>query len=323
MKFSGLFDTVAEKTLKAIDDSIKADNGKTFKEQEQFYFSFADLDAWKADTGELRDHLGASQIGGECIRKVWLNFRCAEGKNDPRLIRLWNRGHLEEMRFLALLKQAGIEVYFKDGFRKGKQFGYANGIFAGSIDGLAYGVPDCENEIVMLEFKTMSDKNFTAFQSKGLSEFQQYERQCYVNMYCMNKFADCEKIFKHLIGDKATTLKSQRIEHTLFLAVNKNTDEIHAVILNRNDQIAEQMLDRITEICDNKKLPEKLSDKSNFYICRMCNYHDFCFGEKELSENCRTCFLQNFDPETNELKCELDINKFSKDCYTGIDFEVR
>ena len=82
MKFSGLFDTVAEKTLKAIDDSIKADNGKTFKEQEQLYFSLADLDAWKADTGELRDQLGASQIGGECIRKVWLNFRCAEGKNS-------------------------------------------------------------------------------------------------------------------------------------------------------------------------------------------------------------------------------------------------
>lgn len=320
MKFSGLFDKVAEKTLAKIDESIKADNGKRWKKCEKKWFGLIE-DAYRADSGELRDHLGASQIGGDCVRKVWLGFRTCKGKNDPRLIRLWNRGHLEEARFLALLEQAGIEVWNDRG--DGRQFGYSDGIFAGSIDGLAYNIPDCENEIVMLEFKTMNDRNFTNFQNKGLSEFPQYERQCYINMYCMNRFANISEIFTSLIWDKADNLKSQEIAHTLFLAVNKNTDEVHGVIVSRNDRIAEQMIDRMGEICNNKALPEKLSDKESFYLCRMCEYHEFCFGNKELNENCRTCFMQEYDPEIRNLKCVIGGKKFSEDCYTPIEFEMR
>ena len=120
-----LFDESAEKTLKAIDDAIKQDNGKAFKEWEKAYFNAPDIDAWRADKkGELRDHLGASQIGDECERKAWLKFRTAETECDPRLIRLWNRGHLEEMRFMALLQQAGIQAWNYDADR-GRQFGYA------------------------------------------------------------------------------------------------------------------------------------------------------------------------------------------------------
>lgn len=320
MKFTGLFDTAAEETLAAIDNGIKKDNGRRWKESERKWFGIIE-DAYRADSGDLRDHLGASQIGNDCVRKVWLGFRTKGKTDNARLTRLWNRGHLEEARFLALLEQAGIEVWNDRG--NGKQFGYADGIFAGSIDGLAYGVPECKDEIVMLEFKTMNDRNFTNFQNKGISEFPQYEKQCQVNMYCMNKYAHTDEIFTSLIWDKVSTLKSQKIEHTLFLAVNKNTDDLHGVIIKRNDTLAEQILSRIDGICNNKTLPEKLSDRESYYLCRMCEHHDFCFGDRELDHNCRTCFLQDYDPETKTLKCVMDGTEFSENCYTAIDFEMR
>jgi len=316
-KLGSLFDHVAEKTLDLIDKGIEKDNGKKFKECEKKWFGQIS-DAWKADSGELRDHLGASQIGGDCLRKVWLGFRTRESQPSARLIRLWNRGHLEEARILALLEQAGIEVWNDRG--DGRQFGYKNGIFAGSIDGLAYNIPDCENEIVMLEFKTMNDKNFDNFVARGIGEFPQYERQCHVNMHCMNIYADTHEIFTSLIQDKTKDLKSQRIEHTLFLAVNKNNDDIHGVIVKRNDLIAEQMLARVPEICNNKILPDGISDRESYYICKMCGFADFCYGNRELSHNCRTCMMQNF--ENGELSCAMGGDKFSEDCYMGIDFKM-
>ena len=316
-----LFDESAEKTLKAIDDAIKQDNGKAFKEWEKAYFSAPNLDAWRADKkGELRDHLGASQIGEECERKAWLKFRTAETECDPRLVRLWNRGHLEEMRFMALLQQAGIKVWNYD-TNRGRQFGYSQGIFAGSIDGLAYGVPEYPEELVMLEFKTMSDKNYNMFLTKGISSFPHYEKQCQVNMLCMNRYADIEKICDRLNIDAGSGEKC--IKRTLFMAVNKNTDELHAVFVELDQAVAETVLGRIETICRGDVLPEKLSENRSFWLCRMCEFNNFCFGDAELQHNCRTCMLQKYDPETQELACSAGDDKFAEECYMGIEFEVR
>ena len=302
-----LFDESAEKTLKTIDDAIKQDNGSEFKKWEKAYFSDPNIDAWRADKkGELRDHLGASQIGDECERKAWLKFRTAETECDPRLVRLWNRGHLEEMRFMALLQQAGIQAWNYDADR-GRQFGYSQGIFAGSIDGLAYGVPEYPDELVMLEFKTMSDKNYNMFLTKGISSFPHYEKQCQV----------CDRLNIDA-GDG-----EKRIKRTLFMAVNKNTDELHAVFVELDQTVAETVLGRIETICRNDTLPEKLSENRSFWLCRMCEFNNFCFGDAELQHNCRTCMLQKYDPETQELTCSAGGDKFAEECYMGIGFEVR
>ena len=316
-----LFDESAEKTLKTIDDAIKQDNGSEFKKWEKAYFSDPNIDAWRADKkGELRDHLGASQIGDECERKAWLKFRTAETECDPRLVRLWNRGHLEEMRFMALLQQAGIQAWNYDADR-GRQFGYSQGIFAGSIDGLAYGVPEYPDELVMLEFKTMSDKNYNMFLTKGISSFPHYEKQCQVNMLCMNRLAGIEGIYDKLNIDAGG--KEKRIKRTLFMAVNKNTDEIHAVFVELEPAVAETVLGRIETICRGDTLPEKLSENRSFWLCRMCEFNNFCFGDAELQHNCRTCMLQKYDPETQELACSAGGDKFAEECYMGIGFEVR
>lgn len=310
-----LFEQVAEDTLELIDRCIAKDNGKRFKQCEKKWFSSGIEDAWKSDKSALRDHLGASQIGEECERKAWLNFRVGKQKIDPRLIRLWNRGHLEEARFLALLEQADIRVWNLE--KDGRQFGYSKGIFAGSIDGLAYGLPEYPNEVVMLEFKTMSEKNFNNFVKSGLNDFEIYERQCYVNMYGMNNFR--KSVVKDLLPDLDIP---ETIERTLFMAVNKNNDAIHARFIPKKDNIAENVLSRIDSLCNNKELPEKLSEIPSFWKCKICDYHEFCFGDMELPHNCRTCAMQEYDCEKCEMRCVLD-GQYSEDCYLQIDFEQR
>lgn len=101
-----------------------------------------------------RGHLGASQIGHPCDRFLWLSFRwaCPEQFNG-RILRLFRRGQDEEAGVVADLRLAGMEVTEKDA--SGRQYGFRDGHFAGSIDGIVLsGVPEAPTKPHVLEIKT-------------------------------------------------------------------------------------------------------------------------------------------------------------------------
>ena len=300
---------VAEKTLKLIESQIIGDNGKLFKSYEENLLPQMH-DAYKADKKDgLRDHLGASLIGEPCVRKIWLSYRgCGQSELSARLIRLFNRGHLEEARFHAMLRAIGCNTYFDT---NGRQYGYKDGMFAGSIDGLATNVPDCPNELVMLEFKTMNDSRFKQFVNTDMLNFKGYENQCKVNMYCMNKFQS--DVLKELNPNNPT------IWNTLFMAVNKNTDEVHAVIIHRDDDWVEKNLDkRINAVLDNNVVPAGIYDKLTYFECKCCSFKGYCYKHKELPHNCRTCVCHDLTNNT----CMFDLNGYNEECYTKIEVEM-
>lgn len=58
-----------------------------------------------------RFHLGGSQIGEKCLRKLLYSFRkAAKPRFNGRMYRLFSRGHEEEFRFVRWLRGAGVEV---------------------------------------------------------------------------------------------------------------------------------------------------------------------------------------------------------------------
>src|SRR5574344_3153084 len=91
-------------TLKEIDEALQKDNGAKFKKHLQSVLPTL-IDAYISEKTP-RGYLGASSIGESCTRKLWYKFRFAKKEqiDDARLMRLFNRGHLEEARFIALLK---------------------------------------------------------------------------------------------------------------------------------------------------------------------------------------------------------------------------
>jgi len=59
----------------------------------------------------FRWHLGGSVIGGECLRKIWYDYRWVqEPVFSGRMHRLFQRGHLEEFRFVEYLRGMGWTV---------------------------------------------------------------------------------------------------------------------------------------------------------------------------------------------------------------------
>jgi hypothetical protein len=65
----------------------------------------------KAELEPDRYHLGGSQIGDKCLRKLLYGFRKASKvRFHGRMHRLFNRGHEEEFRFVRWLRNANLEV---------------------------------------------------------------------------------------------------------------------------------------------------------------------------------------------------------------------
>lgn len=271
---------LATKTLAAIDEAICSDGGNAFRKRQGEVLPHIS-DAYREDDDSYRTHLGASVIGGKCARAVAYGFRWAlrkkprGKKNEPakkaesRMRRLWNRGHLEEGRFISLLLIAGIAVYQQDA--EGKQFRIMNygGHFSGSGDGILLGIPDLPDGVPALgEFKTHGDKSFEELKDSGVREAKP---EHYVQM----------QEYMHHFG----------LMYAFYMAVNKNTEELYAEIVTYDRAVSEHYLERAKSIIFDTELPKKIAGASpGFFHCKyMCDYTDVCFSTVKPDRNCRTC----------------------------------
>lgn len=258
---------LATLTMKAINETIERDQGASFRGWLGKVIPHIG-DAYRAEDGGHRSHMGASVIGGDCARAIWYGFRWATKKKfDARILRLFNRGHLEEARFIALLLMIGCEVYQQD--KDGNQFRIhdAGGHFGGSGDGVVIGLPDlAPGQTAVAEFKTHSEKSFKDVQAKGVRE-SKFEHFVQMNVY----------------------MRKMGIACALYMAVNKNTDEIHAEIVHLDVSVADQFIDRGRVLVFEVQPPKKLSDSPGYYKCRFCDHRPVCQLKAKPDRNCRTC----------------------------------
>ena len=145
---------LAEKTLSLINERMVADQGATYRGLLSQTLP-AMGDAYSTDDFPFRSHLGASLIGAECERQTWYSFRWVRlNKFNGKMLRLFNRGHLEEGRLIALLLMIGVEVYQQDENENQFRVTDCNGHFGGSSDGIGIGIPDLPPKTkCLLEFK--------------------------------------------------------------------------------------------------------------------------------------------------------------------------
>lgn len=218
----------------------------------------------------FRHHLGASQIGDNCKRKLWFNFRHSKKiVHEARIVRLFNRGHTEEPRFIRMLESIGVKYYPHDP-KTGKQFRISDcdGHFGGSCDGVGIGFPEYPDEWVMGEFKTHGDKSFTDLIKKGvkLAKPVHYDQMV---------------VYMHKAGYKKC----------FYMAVNKNTDELYTEWIFADPERADYLLEKADTIIHGEHVPERVSDSSAYFECRWCEYRSMCFhkSDEEPHKSCRSC----------------------------------
>lgn len=257
---------LAEQTIAMINSQIKQDQAGAFK-QWQAQTLPAMGDAYSADGFPFRSHLGASVIGKECPRELWYSFRWAQQKKfEGQLLRLFNRGHLEEGRFIAMLLAIGVQVYQQD--EHGKQFRITGscGHFGGSGDGFAIGLPEYPNERVLLEFKTSNDKKFNELKKHGCYEAKP-EHFVQSNMY----------------------MGGMGFRKTLYMVVNKNTDELYGEFITANADLSDFYKTRADQIIFSETPPDRVRKSAGWIPCKWCDYKDICHNGDSMLANCRTC----------------------------------
>lgn len=256
-------------------------------------------DAYRQDEDGFRSHMGASLIGEDCARHIWYNFRWAVKSNfDGRIVRLFNRGHLEEGRFLASLLMIGCEVFQQDADGNQFRISHAEGHFGGSGDGVAIGLPDLKiGQAALCEFKTHADKSFTELAGENWKKYVEYlldPNKPKVNF--LGKGVR-EAKFTHYVQVQVY-MRKMGIAVCLYVAVNKNDDSIYCELIPLDTLIADQFLDRASQLVQMDVPPPKLNESIGFWKCRFCDHKYVCHQNAAPAVNCRTC--QHSVPDSNK-----------------------
>lgn len=249
----------------------------------------------KNNDDSFRNHLGASIIGNACQRQLWYSFHWFDSETlTGRQLRLFNRGHLEEDRFVKLLEAIGAKVWTCD--ESGKQFRFKSlgGHFAGSLDGVATDIPNYP-EPVLLEFKTSNDKNFQKLKREGIRSAKPVhykQTQVYLRAY---------------------NLKS-----CLYIVVNKNDEELYFESFDIDIDIGRQMEDKAESIIFGEGMPPRISETSGWFECRFCAMCDVCHNQKTPLVNCRTCAFSK--PERDGTwSCSKNQDEINSQPMSGCD----
>lgn len=267
----------------------------------QFYREICrkDIEA-VAEEQAKRDHrtyYGASALGKRCDREMFFYYRKAAEPLDPNIMtnaeievegakmRLFDRGHLEEDRFIKRITPFFENVYPVDP-ETGKQFEIVN------CEGMHKGHSDGEADRFILNGITFDDSYLLEFKTHNESSFDKLAGK---------KRPDGTRPWKTSI-QKAKSDHYAQIQDYLFhrphlkgcfyFAVCKNNDDWYIEFVERNTESAVAELERVSKTIWADQAPPKMSGAShtNFYCAYFCDFKAQCFGDKPLRKTCRTCY---------------------------------
>jgi len=242
-----------------------------------------------SDRAMRLSRLGASGIGEECLRKIWMDWRGYDSVEfEGRMLRLFGTGNLQEDRIVSDLKNAGYSVYEKDS--NGEQFTFTDktGHFVVKTDGVIKGVPSAENTPHVLEIKTHNKKSFEELEKKGVVISKPM----------------------HYYQVQAGMLFSG-IERGLYLALNKDNEQFYVRRIKPDAHTQSDILKRIDILVNAEIRPARIGESPETYPCRWCDFKEVCFDMKSPAVNCRTCEysrpIEDGKWQCDRLDIELDL----------------
>lgn len=235
-----------------------------------------------------RAHLGASSLGDKCMRHIYYEFRWYNtGIKDGRILRLFNTGKREESRIVENLQSLGFVISTITDSGKQIESRDISGHIGGSVDGIIHHIPVkyglLDSEKCILEIKTHSEKNFRKFKDfKVKSVFPKHYTQVQVYMGMMN------------------------IPYALYVAVNKNTDELYFELIPYNNLEHERVYEIAKEVILAKEPLARIKENPNWFECKMCKFYDVCHTSVPPPKSCRTCI---YSRPIKEGKWSCDFHK--------------
>jgi hypothetical protein len=293
---------LAIKTLQAFHQAVAQDQGATYRQHLQRVLPHIN-DAYRGEDEGFRNHLGASGIGKDCGRAIWYSHRWATKSHyDGRMLRLFNRGHLEEGRFISLMLTIGVQVYQQDA--EGKQFriSYFGGHYGGSGDGVAVGIPDlASGQAALTEFKTHNNNSFTKLAGKNWGKYN----DGLLGLGPVSTFDGVgvrEAKFEHWI-QMQSYMRAMGLAVAVYFAINKDNDHIYAELVSLDSGTADKFTERARTIIIAQEAPPMINKSVGWYGCKFCDHFGVCKGAKSVEVNCRTCAYSEPNIEDGTWRC--------------------
>lgn len=303
-----------------------------------------------------RRYFGGSQVGGDCDRQRWYGFHWATAgkKFEPRILRLFNRGHLEEARFITWLRMINIEVEEYD---------------PSTIPMLFY---HAESDCYYIKFPgTVTESDYTLAddvsgtyhewiaRSRGLEipEPQQFSWECFNGHHKGNTDGQLRYVpdqdkwgvsldewilaefkthnDKSFAAVEAAGVYQGKNEHWhqmqrymgrlqyrlgLYGAVNKNTDQLYFEFVPFEPTTNEIHDSRAYTAIYDELAPRRISNSASYYVCRWCDFRPQCHFGAPLARNCRTC-VSSIPVANGDWGCRRWQKKIPRDVEAvGCDF---
>lgn len=215
-----------------------------------------------------RGYLGASILGDECERKLWLEFRWAmpPERHEGRMVRLFETGDVEEERLIADLRAIGHEITGQQ--KESTLFG---GHFACHIDGIVDGKR-------LLELKTANERHFADLKKKRVRK------------------AEPKHYTQAQMG-----MAGEKLKETLYLVKGKNDDDLYDEAIPFDSAHYDESVTKAERIIFADTPPERIAETGDYPPCSWCHLRTQCFQSRlapvKPEFNCRTCLHST--PERN------------------------
>ena len=224
-----------------------------------------------------RPHLGMSQIGSACERALWYDFRWATAPNfDADTLKRFEDGHrTEDLQAERLRLADGIMLLTHDP-DTGRQYGFNDhgGHFGGSVDGMVLGLTQAPKTWHIWEHKCVGDKVLAEVEKLK----QTYGEKGALKRWRGTYYAQAV-LYMHYAGiDRHyMTISSPGGRRTVSLRTEADETE------------AARLIARAKRIIDAQHPPTRISERPDWWQCRMCSHNAICHGSDLPRINCRTC----------------------------------
>jgi hypothetical protein len=185
---------------------------------------------------ELRNYIGASSIGSDCLRQIWYQFKGVEAESVPaRFRRTWAIGKRLEGLVIEWLEDAGVTVS-----RSNKTYHAINvPIFQGHFDG-----------IIRIGKK---DASFKLFRKNGLKVWNpQYYAQ-------VQSYMGMSGIFS-----------------TYILVLNKDNSDLYDELVLFDEMFYQALVAKALMISLAVIEPPRIHGSPLYFKCKMCKYNKVC-----------------------------------------------
>jgi hypothetical protein len=196
---------------------------------------------------EIRNYIGASGIGSDCLRQIWYQYQGVEGESVPaRTKRIWAVGKRLEGLILDWLEDAGIEIARTWCDLKADGMPY----FQGHVDavwikkGIAFAI---------IEVKTAKAASFGVFVKKGAKVWNpQYYAQIQSYMGMSGVFS------------------------TYILVLNKDNSDLSDELVKFDPVFYEGLKQKAYMIHRATVEPPRIHGSPMYFKCKMCKFNKVC-----------------------------------------------